>query len=384
MTRDRSAGVDATFDTIRTMPAAEEVDRTLLESIKLSCLSTGIRVTDQAFSLISNGGTELLTIHEYPTTGGLTFVLPGDVWVNAPFDEWYCADASVELDAIDGRLVVHNQEGDVPVIRFVPLPGYLDNVDELGRPFTDVAMSHGDRVRVSPFAGCAFDCSFCDIPAAKYQARPDEQLLSALRAAQADERLPVRHVLISGGSPRRAHYQLFEDTCRFIVENAGMPVDVMLSPMLDNLDFIHHLAAAGVEGLAINIELFSASAGEMHLGRKFRTTRGSFDEFVTRAVDLLGRTGRVRSLIIPGLEPVAETLRGVEYLASLGCEPTLSPFRPADGTALSALPPVPVASLRTLLDESRSIVAEFGMGLGPKCVPCQHNTLTLPWDRLGA
>jgi len=67
----------------------------------------------------------------------------------------------------------------------------------------------------------------------------------------------------------------------------------------------------------------------------------------------------------------------------MGCEPVLSPFRPSRGTALvNHVTPEP-ALLSDVLDGAREIVARQGISLGPECIPCQHNTLTFPWDRAG-
>jgi hypothetical protein len=33
-----------------------------------------------------------------------------------------------------------------------------------------------------------------------------------------------------------------------------------------------------------------------------------------------------------------------------------------------------------LLARARTVVARHDVALGPRCVPCQHNTLTFPWD----
>lgn len=352
----------------------------LLERIKISCLSTGIRLSDEADRLLSADHSVPLSLHEYPTTGGVTLELPRGVYVNAPFDETFCHLARVTLVVRDGSLALEFDGETVPVCRFVPLPGYLDAKGADGRAVTDVAMSHVDRVRVSPFVGCAYDCSFCDLADMQYQARSSDQLLTALRVAQADEQLPVRHVLISGGSPRRGHYGAFEETCAAVIRAAGMPVDIMMSPMVDGTGFIDRMVEAGVAGLAINIELHGDRSARTFLGAKYRSTRAYFEDFMVRAVELLGRTGRVRSLIIPGLEPVADTLAGVEYLASLGCHPVLSPFRPARNTALETVAPPTEDLLALVLEEARAITAAHGVALGPECVACQHNTLSLPWD----
>lgn len=92
----------------------------------------------------------------------------------------------------------------------------------------------------------------------------------------------------------------------------------------------------------------------------------------------MGGNGRVRSILVIGLEDAETTLRGVDFLASLGCDPVLSPFRPSRGTALTALEPPTDEYLMRVYDRALGIVAAHGVRLGPCCIPCQHNTLVLP------
>lgn len=355
-------------------------DRAALERLKIQCLSRGVRVSAAALDLLSNGGTELLTIHEYPTTGGITLVLDGDVVVNAPFDEWFCTEAEVCLDLDDEGLFLQLSDDRHPVHRVLPLPGYLGRVDSHGRHVSDVAMSHADRVRVSPIVGCAYDCGFCDLPSMRYAMRDREQIGEALLIAAEDTALPVRHVLISGGSPRRPHVEQFVQLCADVIRDSPLPVDVMFSPTIDDLEIVDRLVDAGAQSFSINIEVYSGDRATSLLRTKQALTHQRFAATIERAVELLGSNGQVRSLIIPGLEPVESTIEGVRFLASLGCDPVLSPFRPSQGIALADHRPPTADDLRQVLEESRQIVAEHGVALGPECLPCQHNTLTFPWD----
>lgn len=357
----------------RTSP---EADRETLERTKVAILAEGMAADPLVLRRLSDRLGGPLTLHEYPTTGGLTLELDQGVFVNAPFDEWYCRDASVALvEGADGSLSLASDVGVCDVRRVLPLPGYI------GRPEVEsIVMSHADRVRVSPISGCAFDCGFCDLGALQYERKGEPRVLAALDAALADKVLPARHVLISGGSPRARHDEWFLEQCETITRHSTVPVDVMFAPMPRAASAVDRLVDAGVQGVSINIELFSGTAGREVLGSKYRSTRTAFEATAERAVELLGRSGAVRSLIIPGLEPAKETLRGVEYLASLGVSPVLSPFRPSAGTRLASEAPPAKEMLAEILGESREIVHRFGLELGPHCGPCQHNTLTFPWD----
>ena len=113
---------------------------------------------------------------------------------------------------------------------------------------------------------------------------------------------------------------------------------------------------------------------------KQRLGKKVFAENLERAVAATGGEGRVRSLILIGLEDLETTLEGVEFIASLGADPVLSPFRPSQGTALHRQAPPRSDFLERVYLEAREIAVRHGVKLGPRCIPCQHNTLTFPDD----
>ncbi len=331
---------------------------------------------------MSRGGKVPLTIHEYATTGGITLELEGGIFINAPFDEWYCAEAepSLELNPGNGQLEVQFSGERFPA-RALPLPGYLDEKDALGRPVKDTSMSHADRVRISPIYGCSFSCQFCDFVGKKYLKRPLEQILAGFESACQDTVLPTRHAMISGGTPSPLDYGYLDDIFEQVIRTSGMPVDVMLAPRKD--DIIDRLANWGIHGYSINIEVFDDETAARLIPQKHRLGLKSFADTISRAVERVGNQGRVRSLILVGLEPEESVLKGVEFLARLGCDPVLSSFRPAAGTPLKDLLPPSAETMARMYLKSLEITERYGVKLGPRCIPCQHNTLTFP-DKSGA
>lgn len=352
--------------------------RRSIEELKISVLTTGVRPVDGAIEALARDST--LTTHEYPTTGGLACRV-GAVYLNGPFDEWFCRDAEVVLDVSDAGVRLSHHDRGFLVDEIFPVPDFVGTLDPQGRRYDEVAFSHLDRVRLSPIVGCAYDCAFCDLPG-RIDLRPFDRLADAAEVALADPRLPIRHLLISGGSPGPRQADEFGDTVARLVERFAprVEVDVMMSSGRETPALVHRLVDAGVHGFALNLELNSEGASLVHLRGKYRRARPYLEETIAAAVDRLGRTGRVRSLVIPGLEPVEETLTGIELVAALGADPVISPFRPANGTDLAKHQPCRASDLREVLDGARSIVVRHGVALGPRCLPCQHNTLTFPWD----
>lgn len=346
--------------------------------IKMSAFSRGIRVDPSAKEKLSGGGRLPLTLREYATTGGVTLVLPGDVYVNAPFDEWYCSDPEAALVYdIDAESLVVRLDGEEVPVTALPLPAYRETRDSSGRLVTDVAMSHCDRVRLSPILGCAFDCQFCDMAGLPYTRRPGEQLVAALDVAMRDDGLKARHVLISGGTPAPGDFGYYDDTCDFVIRGSTLPVDVM-GAARTNGGWLERLTGAGAQGFAINIEIFGEERAAEIIRRKRRHGLGVLSASIEQAVGLTGGNGKVRSLMVAGLEPIESTLAAVKFIADLGADPVVSPFRPAPGTKLSTQSPPSIEFLERLYLEARAITERIGVKLGPRCIPCQHNTLTFP------
>jgi len=346
-----------------------------LQKMKISCLSQGIKINENAMDLLSNGGKDPLSIHEYATTGGITLEFEGGIFVNAPIDEWYCngAEAILDIDKKTRQFRVFFR-GEIYPASVLPLPGYLETRDSKGNLIIDSTMSHADRVRFSPiFSGCSFNCQFCDVPRKKYISKPVEQILEGYGVACKDKLLPVKHALISGGTPSQRDYGYIDDVYERMIKTIHKPVDVMLAPRKD--DIIDRLADWGVFGYSINLELFDEEIASRIMPQKHRLGHKLFGEQIEKAVQRVGKNGRVRSLLIVGLEPQEKTLEGVEFLARLGCDPVLSPFRPAQGTSLNDLQPPSYELLEQIYLESLEIVERYGVKLGPRCLPCQHNTL---------
>ncbi|MBI2839278.1 MAG: hypothetical protein HYX75_13260 [Acidobacteria bacterium] len=201
-------------------------------------------------------------------------------------------------------------------------------------------------------------------------------MLECVRDALADPALPARHVLISGGTPRPTDYgYLAEVYAQVLAAFPTTPVDIMMLPLPGLLDAAD-LHRKGANELCVSLELFNEQARSQLIPQKAAIPIAEWLAFIECAVQTVGM--RVRSLLVVGLEPVEDTLLGVEALAERGCEPVLSPFRPAPHTPLEHVAPPSADYLADVFEQARDIAARRGAKLGPRCLPCQHNTLSLP------
>lgn len=351
------------------------------QQLKFQLFANGLTLSPAAHSaLVEVADGQQLSSNDYASTSGIILLLDDSVWVNAPiaqFNPNFVADSPYVLDHTGGGFVVRG-DGLVSSAKYWLQPAFHGKAHGGLRPLTDYVVTHGDRARLSPIHGCGMACTFCDVPyGVKYAKKAISTMVEAVGVALVDPRQPARHLLISGGTPRISDIGWLKEVYRSILTAfPAVEVDIMMVPVDDVLD-VDELGRLGVHQLSINLELFSDSAARRYMPQKYRQGQRHYLDFIENAASSLG-VGRVRSMLMVGLEPVEETLRGVQALVERGGVPVLSPFRPDPSTPLRNLAPPDFDALSRVFFEAGEIAARAGIPLGPSCVPCSHNTLTLP------
>jgi hypothetical protein len=356
-------------------------DLTVPQRLKIDLMTYGMSVSESARNaLMGSEGLRPLTLADYASTSGIALEIEDDLWVNAPISEHnpnFVTHPPLTLHHREGQFHIRGKNLEVRVSP-LPVPGYHDQRLPSGRLITDFAITHTDRVRISPIQGCSYVCTFCDLPYDKrYEKMPIEGLVQSVRRALEDKVLPAHHVLISGGVPRDEDWPWLNEVYEKVAASfPDVQIDVMMVPVPGhfNVDRLHEI---GIHALFLNLELFSEEAARKIMPRKLRIGREAFLDVIERAVAIFG-PGNVQSVILVGLEPMEHTLQGVQALAERGCDPVLSPFRPDPGTPLKDHPPPSVELLMEIYLRSLEIVDHEGVKLGPRCIPCMHNTLTFP------
>lgn len=347
--------------------------------LKLRLFAEGLDISEAAEEALTQQGGRPMTLAEYATTSGLILRLPGDVFVNAPVFEDFAADAEVTLVREGEGFALVDDAGRWPV-RPVPVPEYVFEEADDGTPYRHLGVVHTDRVRVSPIGGCAYRCKFCDLPySVDYRRKRIPNLLEVIEVARQDPVLPAHHVTVSGGTPRKPDEPYLDEAVTTIARGTDLPVDVMMCPRPET-GYLREYRSAGVDGLFLNMELYGQGISERVMPQKAHLVKPHFLDSVERAVDVFGEPN-VRSLVILGLEPLEDTLAGVEALAERGCVPVLSPFRPSPETPLADREPPAVETMAEAYRRTLDICEDHGLMPGPPCIPCHHNTLTFPEDR---
>jgi len=364
------------------------VELSAAQQLKLHMLATGLAVTARARDHIAEAELGAgLSSADYASTNGIILRLDDDVWVNAPTEEHnpnFATGVDAILDLVDDGLVVYQGH--------LESSAHYCRQPEFHRPghgreqVMELVVTHGDRARLSPLNSCSMACTFCNIPyddpISTYHLKPIDDCLAALRIAVEDPIQPAHHILISGGTPKPKdvlnHKELYR---RGIEAFPGVPVDIMMVPIPGILDVLE-LNRLGVGDLSINLEVYDQARQQEVARQKYNWGRDYYLDFIERAAEELG-PGRVRSMLLVGLEPVVSTLEGVEAIAQRGGVPVLSPFRPDPVTPLRNVRPPTYDDMLNVLLRSEEIVAKYHTFLGPSCPPCSHNTLGFAKDADG-
>lgn len=259
---------------------------------------------------------------------------------------------------------------------------YCNNMIQSDVRFSDVCFWATDRLRIHHNLSCCMKnqdlgCKFCEVPASNRNISIEDILYVVdFYLEKADT---FRHFLIGGGSePRELEYKNILKIVKHIREKSAKDIYVMTLPPKD-ISVLKMYYEAGVTEIGFNIEIFDQDTATYYMPGKGKISRQEYFIALKEAVKYWGNTGKVRSLIIIGLESEDSLLQGIRDLCQIGVMPILSVFRPIPGTETENIVPPSNHFLQNLYEKATMICEEFSLHLGPECSFCQNNTLSLPF-----
>lgn len=357
---------------------------TNLEILKLDLFYKGASISFETKThIMDHFGISKVTLADYASTSGISIILPGNIYVNVPIMEYnsnFIKETPYTICHGSNGFFINDGVNSIS-IQIISIPKFADHISKTGIPYSSYGVTHTDRIRVSPIQGCSCNCKFCDLHSKfMYHKKDIPGLIETIHVALNDPLLPAKHVLISGGTPNKGDYDYLHDVYFAILKNFHhVGVDIMMTPLNGELR-VEELVDAGVNELSINLEIFDQVLAEQLMPTKGTISRFEYLSFIEKSVRVIGH-GKVRSMLMVGLEPIEKTLAGVNALINVGCEPVLSPFRPDPSTQLRDMKPADLNTMKIVYEESLKLAESFGVSLGPKCIPCQHNTITFPKNR---
>src|SRR5262245_41928564 len=124
------------------------------QELKFNILAQGISIDPSAEQAWHDQFTGPLSLNEYASTSGICLRVgegPDEVWLNAPYLQDFTSQAEARL-RYDSRFLIEHA-GDSFDTQVIPVPAYHDRTytrDGKQHPYTNLGVTHTDRIRISP------------------------------------------------------------------------------------------------------------------------------------------------------------------------------------------------------------------------------------------
>ena len=293
---------------------------------------------------------------------GLELVIPTgswlkpEIWMNAPVAEPFAqASPYVLRRGRSGHQVLHERHRQAYEVRLPSQPLWYDRPTSRGVPMSRIGVLQGTclGIYINPiceFWGSNLHCRFCttgqNVGDAEVAAKTVEDVVETCRAAK--EESGVTFVHLNGGFQGGHALAFAEPFVRAIKEDVGLLVGVQLTPER-KLSQYDRLIELGVDHFSFCIELLDPKwFAEICPGKARTLGQELFFEAMEYCAARLPR-GAVSGEIIAGIEPIANTIAGIERIARIGAFPTVCIFRPTVASQMAAWPPPAYADMRTVM-----------------------------------
>lgn len=287
------------------------------------------------------------TLAEHSLTGWLDLVLPGKVWVRAPFR----VNAG-NLEHDKDSIVLNHDVGGFSVSysgKYVPveipgIPEFYEKTTSSGRKMSSVGTSYAGYLSIAPSSACAewghlLQCRYCaygldaslaaDIPTVDDVVETVGEALKGNHARQVHFYFGYYNTEDGGAS-------FFAPYISAVKKKHDVLISVQATPP-DNSKWIDYLYALGVDSIAFNLEVFDTDfLKKVSPQSASLINRSKYLDALKYAVKIFP-AGAVTSELLLGMEPAESTKAGIDYLVAVGVLPTLSILQPGEGCASRAV-----------------------------------------------
>ena len=260
-----------------------------------------------------------------------------------------------------------------------------EQVTSSGTKVKDICLLATDRVRIQHATNCYFKhcevgCEFCEVENHEFVFGMQD-ILEAVDM-YIESSYDFRHFLIGGrtGIPEKESDEIIE-IANHISKQGDWPIYVMCIPPRKK-KVLKQFYDAHVTEIAFNLEIWDRTLARKWMPGKGAIPRERYIEMLEYATELWGKKGNVRSSFIVGLESEETLMDGIREVCKCGVAPILSVFRPIPGTEGEDFTPLSNDELLSIYLKAQNICDEYELELGPECVFCQNNTLSIPHELL--
>lgn len=295
---------------------------------------------------------------------GLELVIPTgswlkpDIWMNAPVVEPFAQQSPYVLDGVPGRYTIRDdRDGATFPVRLPLEPAWYHSLTSHDVPMSRIGVLQGTYLGIYINPVCTFwnarpslNCRFCttgrNVGGAEVAEKTVEDVVETCWAAK--DQSGITFVHLNGGFMGPRSVEFAAPFVRAIKEDVGLLVGVQLTPDRD-FSAYDRLIDLGVDHFSFCIELIDPEwFARICPGKARALGQPLFFEAMEYCAARLPR-GAVSGEIIAGLEPLENTLQGIERIVSAGAFPTVCIFRPTIGSDLEDWAPPRYEDMRRVM-----------------------------------
>ena len=293
---------------------------------------------------------------------GLELVIPTgswlkrEIWMNAPVLERFAQASPYVLRGGPAAYEVHDERGTIRYpVRIPSQPAWYGWETAHATPMAQVGVLQGTYLGIYINPVCEFwktslQCRFCttgqNVGGSEAATKNIDDVVETCRAAR--EQSGATFVHLNGGFEGGHGLEHVEPYVRAIKEQVGMLVGVQLTPERQ-LSRYDRLIEMGVDHFSFCVELMDPEWFARVCPGKARTL--GQDLFFVAMEYCAARMprGAVSGELIAGIEPMANTIDGIERITRAGAFPTVCIFRPTIGSDMADWAPPAYDDMRAVM-----------------------------------
>jgi hypothetical protein len=307
---------------------------------------------------------------------GLELVLPGrrkEIWMNVPVEEDFARRSPFAL-ALDetGYRIDDERNGEQYRVRIPEEPSWYSRRTARGTEMCRVGVLQGSYLGIYISNSCLFwysnpsqHCRFCttgaNVGVNEVAEKHLDDVVEVARAAKAESGVTFVH--FNSGYQAGRDLALAAPYVKAVKEDVGALVGVQLFPTRD-LEQYDRMIELGADHFSFCYEFHNPAYFARYLPGKERAVgQETFFRALEHTARRLGK-GAVSGEIIAGVEPIEDTMRAIDYIASVGAFPTVCIFRPVIGADMERHPAPNYEEMRAVFARVYDACRRHGIPIG--------------------
>jgi hypothetical protein len=329
--------------------------------LEIDLFCKGLRVPDD----VSLDGARGISRTRAGLGSGLEIVVPGGtwlkdrLWVNVPVEEAFAHASPYVLEGSpDAGYRIRDERSQTRHPIEIPRePAWYTRATSRGIPMNRVGVLQGTYLGIYVNMVCTFwnyqpslNCRFCttgnNVGEHEVVDKAVSDVVEVARAAKEESGITFVH--LNAGFQGSRGVQFAEPYIRALKEEVGILVGAQLAP---EKDFSHYdrLIDLGVDHVSFCLEFIDPDWFRRICPGKDRVLgQQIFYDSIAYCAERMGK-GAVSGEIIAGVEPIEQTLAGIDWIADHGAFPTVCVFRPTIGADMESWEPPRYEDMRRVM-----------------------------------